>query len=120
MKTLADDLVNWGDAPDWQFCARFGYQIIERRGTGGGAFRKMYAEYLREAEAIAPDLRAAKLPEAMADIANAWTTFALLLKRVSDEPNRALFAETRVALRDLAAREEQFWRSAIRLTGENR
>ncbi len=110
MKTLADDLANWGDAPDWQFCARFGYQIVERRGTGGGAFCKMYADYLRETEAIAPDLRAAKLPNSMVKIADAWTAFALLLKRVSDEKNRALFAEARDALRDLAAREENFWR----------
>jgi hypothetical protein len=110
MKTLADNLVNWGNAPDWQFCARFGYQIIERRGTGGSAFRKMYADYLREAEEIVPDLRAAQLPAAMADIADAWTAFALLLKRTSDEKNRALFAEAGNTLRDLATREENFWR----------
>ena len=109
MKTLADDFVNWGDSPDWQFCARFGYQIIERRGTGGGAFRKMYADYLRQAEEIAPDLRAAQLPDAMVDIADTWTAFALLLKRISDEKNRAWFADAGNALRDLATREENFW-----------
>ena len=117
METLADDFVNWGDAPDWQFCARFGYQIVERRGTGGGAFRKMYSDYLREAEGIAPDLRAAQLPDAMMDLAEAWTAFALLLKRISDEKNRALFAEAGDALRDLATREEDFWRAI--LSGNN-
>jgi hypothetical protein len=110
MKTLADDFVNWGDAADWQFCARFGYQIIERRGTGGGAFRKMYAQYLREAEAIVPMLRAAQLPDAMAEIAEAWTALALLLKRVSDEKNRALLTDASGMLRQLATREENFWR----------
>ena len=34
---------------DWQWCARFGYQVIERRGTGGGAFRLMYSRFLEEA-----------------------------------------------------------------------
>ena len=117
MQTLADDFVSWGDAPDWQFCARFGYQIVERRGTGGGAFRKMYSDYLREAEEIAPDHRAAQLPDAMMDLAEAWTAFALLLKRISDEKNRALFAEAGDALRDLATREEDFWRAI--LSGNN-
>ena len=110
MKTLAADFVNWGDAPAWQFCARFGYQIIERRGTGGGAFRKMYAEYLHAAEEIIPDLRAAQWPDAMVDLADAWTAFALLLKRVSDEKDRALFADAGKAIRNLAEREEDFWR----------
>ena len=33
---------------DWQWCARFGYQVIERRGTGGGNFRLMYSRFLAE------------------------------------------------------------------------
>ncbi|MCX7839578.1 MAG: BtrH N-terminal domain-containing protein [Anaerolineae bacterium] len=108
MKTLADDLMNWGDAPDWQFCARFGYQIIERRGTGGGAFRKMYAEYLREADAFVPGL--ARWADAMIEIADVWTAFALALKRVSEDEERARFDEAREVLRNLVAREEAFWR----------
>ncbi|MBM3127165.1 MAG: DUF4872 domain-containing protein [Chloroflexi bacterium] len=118
MKTLADDLVNWGDAPDWQFCARFGYQIIERRGTGGGAFRKMYAAYLREAENLAPELRGAELPKPMLEIAELWTAFALALKRASDEKDRAHLSAAGNALRDLATREENFWRRVIELVGE--
>jgi len=110
MKTLADDLVDWGDAADWQFCARFGYQIVERRGTGGGAFRKMYADYMREAEEIVPTLRAAKLADAMAELAEGWTAFARQLKRVADEKNRAGFDDAGDAVRRLATREESFWR----------
>ena len=33
---------------DWQWCARFNYQVIERRGTGGGNFRRMYSRFLAE------------------------------------------------------------------------
>ncbi len=41
---------SWPDATeDWQWCARFNYQVIERRGTGGGNFRRMYARFLEEA-----------------------------------------------------------------------
>lgn len=107
MKTLADDLMNWAKAPDWQFCARFGYQIIERRGTGGGAFRTMYAKYLREADAFVSGL--AQWADAMAEIADRWTAFALALKCVSEEGDRARFGEARDILCDLIAREERFW-----------
>jgi len=109
MNTLADDLLNWGAAPDGQFCARFGYQIIERRGTGGGAFRKMYAEFLREADAYVPELGVARLAETMLEIADAWTRFALALKRVSDDAARAEWHTAREILREIAAREEEFW-----------
>lgn len=118
MKTLADDLAHWGDAPDWEFCARFGYQIIERRGTGGGAFRKMYAEYLRAAAALIPEWRAARLAEAMAEIADAWTRLAMQLKRVAEEKERARFADAQAALRAVIAREELFWQRVHALVPE--
>jgi Butirosin biosynthesis protein H, N-terminal/Domain of unknown function (DUF4872) len=47
---LAEEVGSWPEvADDWQWCARFGYQVIERRGTGGGAFRLMYSRFLEEA-----------------------------------------------------------------------
>ena len=42
---------------DWQWCARFCYQVIERRGTGGGNFRLMYSRFLEEAGRKRPALR---------------------------------------------------------------
>ncbi|MBI5302158.1 MAG: BtrH N-terminal domain-containing protein [Chloroflexi bacterium] len=116
METLAEDFENWADAPDWEWCARFGYQIIEKRGTGGGAFRKLYAAYLREAEARDDALRAARLAETMAELADEWTAFAAVLKRVSEEKERALFADASRAIRRLALREEHFWGRVMDLT----
>jgi hypothetical protein len=43
VRRLSEEAGDWpAAADDWQWCARFGYQVIERRGTGGGAFRLMY------------------------------------------------------------------------------
>ena len=50
LKRLADEIGGWPEAAeDWQWCARFLYQVIERRGTGGGNFRRMYSRFLEEA-----------------------------------------------------------------------
>ena len=113
MRTLAEDFVNWGNASDWEFCARFGYQIIERRGTGGGAFRKMYAEYLAQAIGVPTHLA-----NAMREIADAWTMLAMQLKRVSEEKNRALFKESSQVIERIATLEEQFWGRVLDFTGE--
>jgi hypothetical protein len=50
LRRFAAEVGDWPEAAeDWQWCARFLYQVIERRGTGGGNFRKMYARFLEEA-----------------------------------------------------------------------
>ena len=50
LRRFAADVGDWPEAAeDWQWCARFLYQVIERRGTGGGNFRKMYSRFLEEA-----------------------------------------------------------------------
>ena len=88
---------------DWQWCARFLYQVIERRGTGGGNFRRMYARFLEEAgydeSAIADEA------------AKDWSRLALAARTASEpeQPDpehwRALAAE---AKRVLDA-EERLW-----------
>src|SRR4051794_17732846 len=88
---------------DWQWCARFLYQVIERRGTGGGNFRKMYSRFLEEAGYDEATLAR----EASDD----WSTLALAARTASEpeEANpehwRALSAE---AAKGLDA-EERLW-----------
>jgi hypothetical protein len=49
LRRFAAEVAGWPEAAeDWQWCARFGYQVIERRGTGGGNFRRMYSRFLDE------------------------------------------------------------------------
>ena len=50
MRRFAEETGGWPEeTEDWQWCARFAYQVIERRGTGGGNFRLMYSRFLEEA-----------------------------------------------------------------------
>ncbi len=75
----------WPDLSDWKWTARFAYQVIERRGTGGGGFRLMYADFLKEAEACCPEVKARGLHAAMNEAASAWTWLALALKDASEQ-----------------------------------
>ncbi len=90
-------------AEDWRWCARFAYQVIERRGTGGGAFRLMYSRFLEEAGR----------PEAplAAGAAARWTALAESFHQASEqeEPDPALWLEIETAADRVAESEIRLW-----------
>jgi len=104
IKEWSNDLPSWKDAPDWKWCARFGYQVIEKRGVGGGGFRWIYRDFLREAEDIIPGLRELNLSERMNHIGNKWNEIASLLRDISDkeDPDENL-------LKNVSDRAEVLW-----------
>jgi hypothetical protein len=104
MRKFAAEVGDWPEAvEDWQWCARFLYQVIERRGTGGGNFRKMYSRFLEEA-----GYEEAALARKASDD---WTKLALAA-RTASEPEDADPAHWR-DLAEEAARvldaEERLW-----------
>lgn len=115
MESLAEDFVNWANAPDWDMCARFAYQNIEVRGTGGSAFRRMYAQFLHQAEALDERLRGAGLAATMDEIADDWSGLAAVLKEIATKHDPQLFKDAGRAIRRLAMREENFWGRVLNL-----
>ncbi len=101
---LAAEAGHWPEvAEDWQWCARFGYQVIEKRGTGGGNFRLMYARFLEQA-----GYRQAALAGAAAE---SWTALAegFFAASGSEEPEPALWSQIGRAAAACAEAEERLW-----------
>ncbi len=117
IEQAAADLPRWSEAPDWKWCARFAYQIIERRGTGGGAFRKMYAEFLEEAAPLVPPIGRAGLPGQMARIASDWTELAAEFKRQSDLERAPDFSAAAAMLGKIGKAEAAFYEAALSAAG---
>jgi hypothetical protein len=105
--TWLAELDAWQDLDDWQWCARFTYQIIEKRGTGGGGFRLMYADFLNEAAAHLPQIAAVELDSQMRRLAAAGTELALSLRQVSEAPAPD-FAPVRPHLQAVLAQERAY------------
>jgi Butirosin biosynthesis protein H, N-terminal/Domain of unknown function (DUF4872) len=104
LRRFANELPRWPEeVADWQWCARFGYQVIERRGTGGGNFRLMYSRFLAEAGRT----EAALAGEAAA----AWTELASELLAASEEDEADAGAWTRIGERAKAILEleDRLW-----------
>jgi hypothetical protein len=103
LRRLAAEVGGWPEATeDWQWCARFLYQVIERRGTGGGNFRRMYSRFLEEAgyeeSALAAEAAEdwARLAEAARDASNADEPDPKLWHVIGSEAAAVLDAEERL------------------------
>jgi hypothetical protein len=104
VRRLAAEAGSWPEvADDWQWCARFGYQVIERRGTGGGAFRLMYSRFLEEAGNPSAGLAA--------EAAHRWSDLAasFLAASAEERPEPRLWREIGAAADRVAEAEERLW-----------
>jgi hypothetical protein len=116
MRRMAKEISRWpAMTEEFAFAARFGYQVIEKRGTGGGFFRRMYARYLDEACAWFPPLAGAGLAVKMIAVADGWTEIAGRLKEVSESGDAGGFPGVSELLLRQADREEAFWREVASL-----
>jgi len=87
IRELARELPRWRQKPDWERIARLAGQVIEVRGTGGGLFRRMYAQFLHDAGF-------AEMAMLCKEAADAWTE----LTRSPDAEHALACAEAEEAL----------------------
>jgi hypothetical protein len=104
LRRFAAEVGAWPEAAeDWQWCARFLYQVIERRGTGGGNFRKMYSRFLEEA--------GYEESEMAGEASDRWTELALSARTASEpevaDPEQWRVLSERAA--EVLAAEERLW-----------
>ena len=116
LRRWKEEILDWSNFEDWQWTARFLYQNIEKRGTGGGGFRFLYAEFLNEAAAHVPEIAAHGLDRQMAELGRSWQVLALSLKKVSEavQPDFTGAAEKLARVAEL---EEAYHHKALELFG---
>jgi hypothetical protein len=110
LRRFAAEVGSWPELlSDWQWSARFNYQTIERRGTGGGNFRLMYSRFLGET--------GSDEAEQAANAAAAWTELAtgLLAASEDEEPAPGRWEAIGAQAANVLEVEERLWDS---LAGE--
>ena len=113
IERFAADLPEWHDLDDAAWTIRFAYQNIERRGTGGGAFRRLYADFLGQAadRGVVPGAAS----EEMTAVADEWTAVSELLYEASETDDEAelreLLSQASERVAGLADRERALYES---------
>ncbi len=112
LDTWISDLPRWETTGDWRWTTRFAYQVIEKRGTGGGGFREMYAEFLVDASRNDNRIRSHQLPTLMGECAQQWTRLATELKSSSESE---YFPALKIAnaIADVQSAEQRYIESAL-------
>jgi hypothetical protein len=108
LRRFAVEVGHWPEQiDDWQWCARFCYQVIERRGTGGGNFRLMYSRFLAEVGRGESELAA--------EAAARWTALARTLLEASEAeaPDPALWARIGREAGAVLYTEERLWPALV-------
>jgi hypothetical protein len=109
LRRFAAEVGKWPqEVEDWRWCARFCYQVIERRGTGGGNFRLMYSRFLDEAGRDEAPLAA--------HAAARWTSLAedLLAASEAEEPQPELWSRVGATAAEVLDAEERLWPALAR------
>jgi hypothetical protein len=110
LRRFATEVAAWPtEVEDWRWCARFNYQVIERRGTGGGNFRRMYSRFLAEAAAEHRALEPAA--ELAGRASGGWSELAAALLEASESDDRDAPLWGRIGERAAAVleAEERLW-----------
>lgn len=113
LRQWREEFGTWAEFEDWKWTARFAYQTILKRGTGGGGFRHMYADFLEEATPGVPQINERKLAGIMRATAEAWDQLALALKEISEQDAFAPGAAVK-ALANVITLETHYHETALR------
>jgi hypothetical protein len=112
MERFADELPGWparaAGEEDRAWCFRYAYQVIERRGTGGGLFRGLYARFLEEAEAAVPGLVRLGLAPRMRALAAGWSRLAAAFRELARTPGGGVAPAAAELARALARDERRY------------
>jgi hypothetical protein len=112
MERFAAELPEWparaAGEEDRAWCFRYAYQVVERRGTGGGLFRALYARFLEEAEEALPALAALELSPRMRALAAGWSRLAAGLRSLAATPGAGVSPALAEHARALARDERRY------------
>lgn len=112
IKLFRDEVLSWADElgvkGTHDVLRRMAVQI-EKSGSGGGGFRKMYGRFLGEASRMLKDPEVASLASGVTGLARKWSTLASKLKSIKAKDIPGKLASIPKKISEIAESEEAVW-----------
>ena len=119
LAALLRSLPTWKTRDDVSAVATYASNCIEKFGTGGGNFRAMYAEFLRQAREVVPELVAEDAPGLAAGSSALWTQLAGHLAELARGETEPASTRAVEALSQIVELETQLFESLAETAGTN-
>ncbi len=103
----------WRNREKASWILSYASQTIERFGTGGGNFRRLYAGFLTEARVLLPDIVAEELPVLATKSADAWTELSQNMYRIAKENHEQSWDTSVNLIGDIIDFESQIFHSLL-------
>ncbi|NHN43265.1 BtrH N-terminal domain-containing protein [Halorubellus sp. JP-L1] len=114
MRAMARELPEWPEFEDADWCTRFAYQNVEKRGTGGAAFRGLFRPFLETASDVVDEVTEADV-DAMRTVEDDWHAIGQSLKRAGladdADDSRAAYDAASERMLAVAEHEEELFES---------
>ncbi|TKD69769.1 BtrH N-terminal domain-containing protein [Pseudalkalibacillus hwajinpoensis] len=115
---LSQEISYWSELPYWKENSYNTYMRVERIGTGGAGFRKLYLEFIKEVEILIPALREASLAKLLPGIISLYKKMSLNFYYVHRYESKEYFKKIKHILEELYNKEMQFWKVAYDVTNK--
>lgn len=109
IKKLAAEIPYWTELPEWEECCVHTYLMIEKIGSGGSGFRKLYSEFLIEASAYLPEIEQYSCITKIEEIHKLYRLLGRKFFSAGRNKDKKVLIEVQKCLEDIYILEKEFW-----------
>ena len=109
IKKLSAEIPYWTQLPEWEECCIHTYMMIEKIGSGGSGFRKLYTDFLIEASSYLPEIEQYFCIRKMEEIHKLYRILGRKFFSAGRNKDPKILIEVQKCLEDIYALEKEFW-----------
>ena len=111
---LKNELPQWRNLDNYQFICLHVYLSIEKIGTGGSGFRKLYLEFLKEVPFYTSKINVTDLLNKKVKLVNLYKELSKHFRLESKNKNESYIGTIQTILEDLITAEYDFWDTTLK------
>ncbi|EJR50948.1 hypothetical protein IIO_06381 [Bacillus cereus VD115] len=109
IKKLAAEVPYWTQLPEWKECCIHTYMMIEKIGSGGSGFRKLYTDFLIEASSYIQEIKQYSCINKMEEIHKLYKLLGRKFFSAGRNRDGKILTEIQKCLENIYLLEKEFW-----------